>query len=158
MKSKEAVLSAFLLILTGLVLYLFIQIHGLPSFNVVPTERSTSTTVRYVPTCGDVTGDCEATAETNECSRKQAKELLGQMLEDPMNVQTCKNLVEEIGKSCPFGCTLDYSSLIVVPGKMQFRFREEDERCVATGQRPVKVKATCRPKKADGKADGALPP
>lgn len=155
MKSKDAVLTTFLLVLTGLVLYLFIQVRGLPSFEVVPTERSTSTTVKYVPTCGDVTGDCEAFAQTDECSRKQARELLGQMLENPMKTQKCENIVGEIEKSCPFGCNLDYSSLIVVPGKMQFRFREEEDRCVATGQRPVKVKATCRPKKA---AATASPP
>lgn len=98
--------------------------------------------------CGSTSGSCLAETELKSegCEKNKTKEKLSRTLANPTTVGGCSTIEAQLQQGCAPGCQLDLSSLVIVPGKVEFTVDSERDalgRCIIKGKRPVRVSADC---------------
>ncbi len=106
------------------------------SHSPAPPEESSN--------CAEVTSECEAIAEVIECDKETADRELRTALRDPLKNEHCNYLEAKLAESCPLNCKLDFSTLLVIPGKISISQEGKEEDCRFEARRSIRVRATCR--------------
>lgn len=98
--------------------------------------------------CGTVTVQCTATAglHSPSCDREAAVEELAAAVSQPLQTPGCSGAEMQLQQSCPSDCNLEPSSLLVIPGKPEYRFADgpdESGDCSVSARRPVTLSGEC---------------
>ncbi|OVE80042.1 hypothetical protein BVY02_01595 [bacterium J17] len=150
--SIAIVFFALLIVLVGFLLW-FISSENSPirSFESIDaSDTMAAVGAVFTPVeCGKVIGDCVAEVEVkiDSCVPKKAKEVIDAQLSRPLETEPCRDLELSLRASCAANCELDFSSLLVVPGKARYFLQptaDEFGSCLARGKKPVSVRGTCK--------------
>ncbi|MCB0344624.1 MAG: hypothetical protein KDD66_05890 [Bdellovibrionales bacterium] len=163
-EKKVLIFGTFLLV--GLMVITFIELTsgGIFNRNAVPPQmtpemqralqerimQQQGNPYMTQPTsCGDVSVDCKvsATARIKHCKADEAEKQISDELAYPLRSETCKQAERALAERCPRGCPLDYSTVTVFGGQLNFRPSPRDDEgfCSYVGEKSVTIKGTCKP-------------
>lgn len=98
--------------------------------------------------CGEITRSCKVVKEAKlaDCRSAEVRRRMQTIVGDPMSSGDCQRVRQELEESCPEGCLFDYSSMIVVPGKLVLDFdptKDESGKCLVLGYKDVSIRGRC---------------
>ncbi len=112
-------------------------------------ERNANPYAIAPTSCGDVSIECKVSATTRvkRCRADEAEKRISDQLAYPLRSESCKQAERALADRCPTGCPLDYSSVTVFGGQLDFRAQPRDDEgyCSYTGEKSVTIKGTCKP-------------
>ncbi len=144
MEGKKLVFACTIFVVIAFGAFLYIQLAPKKTEIIKPIKILTPSE----PTCGgSITKNCEVNVTVNECDEKVARNMLQEQLVDPFTHPSCRQAQEELAKSCPEGCFLDYSTFFNVSGKAEIYFEQDpssEKKCAVSGRRKIRMRATCK--------------
>jgi hypothetical protein len=98
--------------------------------------------------CGEITRSCKVVKEAKltDCRPAEARRRMRAIVGDAMSSEDCQRVRQELEESCPDGCLFDYSSMIVVPGRLALDLdpaKDESGKCLVSGQKDVSIRGRC---------------
>ena len=95
-----------------------------------------------------VMGHCEEEIkeEREDCSdESELRAFFANRLANPLEGKVCKQSQLALGERCPRGCVIDYATVVVIPGKLQFDLfpMEEKPKCRVRARRSLSMQGRC---------------
>ena len=102
----------------------------------------------YGAPCGSSAGSCLADYEVKAegCEQVRSREKIANVLANPIAAGSCATIEAQLQQGCAPGCQLDSSSLVIVPGKIEYMTDPQRDglgRCTVRGKRAVRVSGEC---------------
>ena len=95
--------------------------------------------------CGEVVETCKARIieQSPVCDKESFVSNIQPKMRAPLKVAGCTKLEDRLKAQCPSGCSLDSSSMILIPGSLSVFAQENESGCSHMGIKPLTARGNC---------------